>query len=537
MNSINIYSKKNKDLITIRPLGGVGQIGSNMFHIYNDGLDILIDAGILFPSDDCFNIKCLIPDMSVLETIPTDILITHGHEDHIGAITFVVKKFPNIKIHAPAFAAELIKSKFKHENIAHYINIYDEKTIFNFDSFEVHPISVNHSIPHTFGLLFKEKNNLLSIFYVSDFKINSDDLYNNNFNFKRLKKLNKNIDKRIVFADSTNIFVDKITTAEKDVIDGLTVELSGTNRKFITLFSSNIFRMQSIINIAIKLNKKIVPYGRAVFSYLEIASNLNIIKGLDKVIQTSTQIDNNTENIIILLSGCQGDFKGTLRRVITLNDSLFLPRSSDHFIFSSKIIPGNEKKIAYLYNKLSSIGCKITTANEALIHTSGHASKSDLKQFYSEFNPSDVIPIHGETSFLREHLRIIDRHFPTTKGHFLENHDVLSIETDLKISILKVDKEIAPIIIQGKSIPTPKEVISERRKLAENGAIFVAVNRSTNDLQYKILGVPSEYCNNFESFVKTFIRKGLSEEDLRIAIRRYFLNLLGYRPITVCIYL
>jgi ribonuclease J len=461
--------------LKITPVGGVGQIGSNMTLIEFNQQRIMIDAGILFPYEDFFDINYLIPNLSKIPP-PEVLVITHGHEDHIGAIYNVITAFPEIKVYAPSFAALLIRRKLEYNKISHSINVYKENDNIQFNELEIHPIHVNHSIPQTFGLFFKFVNFDLGFLFVSDFKIDFKTKYEKPFDFYKLNKVSAGLSKKILFADSTNILSSQSETpSEWDVIPSLEKIISESqSRIFITLFSSNVHRIRSILDLAEKYQFKVVPHGRSMISYIKSAQEDGILENYDRILKSHDQVKNKEENIIALLSGCQGDFLGTFRRVAMGEDSTFKLRSTDTVVLSSKPIPGNEKKISMMTNKLSEVGCKVITPADMLIHVSGHPGKKDLEKLYHEFAPTDIVPIHGETLFIREHIEHIKAVYPQANAHFILNFDEIHIDDKHIIKITQGEK-LDPIIYHGKNIQIEKDKISERRKLACNGAVFLSL--------------------------------------------------------------
>ncbi len=536
----------NNSLFKIKPVGGVGQIGSNMTLVISGSDVVLIDAGILFPFEDFFDIDYLVPDLSEIP-IPTHLVITHGHEDHIGAVFHVIKKFPDIKIFSPSFSAALIRKKLDYNNISYPITVYKDSDTLIFNEFSIDPIHVNHSIPETFGLLIRDNDKKLGIFFTSDFKIDFKTRYEKPFDFGKLTLLTKDLSKRVLLADSTNILSSQLETpSEEDLIPVFEdIFKNAENRIFITCFSSNIHRLMTFLDLAERYEFKVVPHGRSMLSYLKSAQDEGLISNLDKVIREPAAVKNTDKNVVVLLSGCQGDFMGTFRRVAMGEDSTFKPRSTDTFILSSKAIPGNEKKITQLTNRLSEVGCKVITASDKLVHVSGHPGKKDLSVLYQNFLPTDIIPIHGETLFLRAHCEYINSSFPQAISHFLQNFDEIHINKKLELKITQGDKK-DPLILHGKHIILEKDKISERRKLACNGIVFISlkVNSFKNKVethQHQFVGLPNFVLEQDSLFVK-FISSQLSsfsfkdpeksKEELRVAIRRYFANIIGYKPMT-----
>ncbi len=535
-----------KALLKIKPVGGVGQIGSNMTLVQGENDTILIDAGILFPYEDFFDIDYLIPNLDSVPT-PSHLIITHGHEDHIGAILHVVKRFPGIKVLASPFTAGLIRKKFEFNHVPYPITEYKNYEQMGFKDFTIDPIHVNHSIPETVGLLIKDSKEEVGFFFISDFKIDQKTIYERPFDFEKLIKLSKNLKKRILLCDSTNITSKTVSTpSEQDLIPVLdSLFQNAESRILITCFSSNIHRLMSFISLCKKHNKKLIPHGRSMISYLNTANELGMIPDYNSVVKMAESVSGDDKNYVILLSGCQGDFRGTFRRFCVGEDSQFKPRPDDTILLSSKAIPGNEKKISMLVNKLAEVGCKIYTGSDHLIHVSGHPGRDDLKTLYEKFNPTDIIPIHGESYFIREHITYIKSVFPQAAAHYVLNNDEINISPDLKLSIFD-GETIDPVIIHGKGIILEKEKISERRKLACNGSIFLSLKLSTTRMKvekfnFSLSGLPNLVTQNEEKFKRflenyfiqiNFKDEAKTNEELRVATRKYFDQILGYKPMT-----
>ncbi|MCB9060435.1 MAG: ribonuclease J [Halobacteriovoraceae bacterium] len=530
--------------IKFHPLGGLGQIGSNMMQVLTPKSNLIIDAGILFPNDDFFDIDYLIPDYRAIIGIPTDIIITHGHEDHIGAISHFCMAFPNANLWASSFTAELINAKLSYAKIYKAISIFEEKSVIEFKDIEIHPIHVNHSIPQTFGLLLKDKKNDFGAFYVSDFKVDKKTKYEAFFNFKKLNSLSKKLKHRILLPDSTNITSKRRRTlSESDLIDDLKKVISAKkNRIFITTFSSNLHRIQTIINIATKEKRWLIPYGRSMVNYIEAGLKCQIIKDPKNIIKQSDDNSINKDSAIILLSGCQGDFYGTFRRVSYGHDKLFVPDKKDTFIISSKAIPGNEKNVNNVLNQLAEIGVEIYTSDLGKFHASGHAGIDDLQELYDQYEPHDIIPIHGETIFIRRHIKNIKK---KTKSnyHFLLNYHQLIFKNDYTTMNIPPKEEFKPLFINQKSGVIEKETINERRKLATQGTVLLSSTFQSPSSVFKMqmFGLP-KFLNDEESEIdyqiaeiiakhKKTSRTSDLEEKIRVDLRRFFVNKYSIKPI------
>ncbi len=534
-------------LFKIKPIGGVGQIGSNMTLIESNGERIVIDCGILFPYEDYFDINYLIPNLEK-ETPFDAIVFTHGHEDHIGAVLHFIQHSPDAKIYANDFTAALIRKKLFHANISHGISVIDYNETLSFAGVTIDFIHVNHSIPETMGLLIKDHSDLYSVFYSSDFKIDFKTKYEKPFDFEKLKKLSETTQKKVFMADSTNILSNNLNTPSewdlRESFEGVFKNLS--DRLFITCFSSNIHRLKTIIDLAEKYEFKVVPHGRSINSYLNIANEKGMIPNFNTVIRTSDQIQKDQKNLCVILTGCQGDFLGTLRRVAMGEDSQFKLKKTDKVIFSSKPIPGNEKKVALIMNKISDTGAEIILDSKKFFHVSGHPGRNDLLHIFNEYRPDFIIPIHGESLFIREHCSFINLNYPHARPIHVDNFDELFFLDTLEV-IKSPGEKIEPILIHGKDIPIEKESISERRKISCNGGIFLTLKKSSriNKIDQYIfdsIGLPAFFHQNIDQF-NTFLLAHFElnkitdedkfKEELRVAVRRYCSTFIGYKPTTI----
>lgn len=537
----------SKPIFKIKPLGGVGQIGSNMTLIETASERIVIDCGILFPFEDYFDINYLIPNLS--NEAPFDhIVFTHGHEDHIGAVSHFIQHSPEAKIHAGDFTAALIRKKLDYNKTPHHINVFDYHQTLKFNDISIDPIRVNHSIPDTFGLLIKDHKEFFALFFASDFKIDLKTKYELPFDFEKLKRLSAMAQKRVFMADSTNILSSNLNTpSEFDLIAHFEKVFEKLeNRLFVTCFSSNIHRLKTLIDLCEKYEFKLVPHGRSVISYLNIANEKGMIPNFDTVVRLPDQVQKGQKNLCVILSGCQGDHLGTLRRVSINEDSQFKLKPEDTVIFSSKPIPGNEKKVSMIMNKITELGANLITDPKALFHVSGHPGKNDLLKIYHEFDPHTIIPIHGETLFLKEHVKFISEAYPQASSILVENFDDLHFFENLEIRKIKGER-LEPVIIHGNGIPLERERISERRKISCNGGVFLSLTpnnklKKIDRFEFSTLGLPAHFHQNEEQF-KTFLTSFFDQnkindaekfkEEVRVAIRRYFDANIGYKPTTV----
>ncbi|MDC1173859.1 ribonuclease J [Bacteriovoracaceae bacterium] len=525
----------SKTSFKITPLGGLQQIGSNMILVESSSTNVIIDCGILFPTEGHLGINYLIPDLNYISDINIDaLIITHGHEDHIGAITHFIDRFPNVPIYTSDFTALLIRKKINELKISKKLNIYKEEHTLSFGNIRVHPVSVNHSIPETFGLFFQDINTNESFFYCSDFKIDESSIYESPFNFEKLVSLRNKASRFYLLPDSTNIISSNLETpSETSLIDSFSdIFSSDYSRIFITTFSSNIWRIKSIIHAATLNNLKIVSYGRSFKSYIAIAVENGLITPDElKSFATEQSIGDINKKHIVLLSGCQADFRSALRRVGGGEDKTYKPNSNDVFVFSSKAIPGNEKNISLLMNKISESGAKIITSSDMPIHVSGHPGRDDLLNLYDKVSPDYIFPIHGESFFLQRHCDFAASH--GYKSDWLTNYSSLLLGDGYKIQYL--DEDFLHDSIHGKRKVINRDQLRERRKIAERGLIIVSEFKKGFEITTQ--GIPEvgtfegENFNTVDELSKSFSR--IHEkifEIVKVELRREVVKLFGYKP-------
>jgi ribonuclease J len=337
---------------------------------------------------------------------------------------------------------------------------------------DICPVHVNHSIPETAGLIIRTKNREWGALYISDFKVDVTSTHEAPIDFKRIKEKLSECKQTAYFLDSTNILNDGKTTSENELEADLEHLINREdNRLFITLFASNVHRLDLIAKMAKRAGRKIVLMGRSLRTYFETAIETGLTDLTLDDLYEPAQVKGENSRMLIFLSGCQGDFLSALRRFSYNEDGTFKPVVGDTVIFSSKIIPGNEKKIYRIYNKLAEFGVEVITASDYLIHASGHPGKQDLHMVMKNFTPNFYFPIHGESFFLKKHVEFIKASYPQVSTHLIYNYD----EVVLGDGIIKIEEHESkePRLVHGNHLEIEKTQISQRRKMATQGAVFI----------------------------------------------------------------
>ena len=474
--------------ISIYALGGLGEVGKNMYCIENDDSIIIIDCGVRFPSMDLPGIDYIIPDFTHLKNNRNKVkalFITHGHEDHIGGIPFLIQHLNIPVIYAPKLAAELIKIKLEDARLTGLANIveYNDDTVVQMPDFKVSFFRVTHSIPDSFGVVVDTSEG--RIVSTGDFKVDLTPV-GPDFNLLKLAKLGaEGID--LFLSDSTNSENEGYTPSEKNVLDSIIdIFENAQGRLIISTFSSNISRIQQICEVAVRYNRKIAIIGRSMEKAVEISRRFGYIHVPDASIIPSQDIKLYKNNeLVILCTGSQGEPMAALSRIAggEHKDVHIFP--GDTVVFSSSAIPGNGIMIDHVVNLLTRAGADVVT-NSILsdIHSSGHPAKQELRLALKLANPKYFMPMHGEHRMLRIHAELATTlGIPAENTFVLDNGDCLTLYKHKVTRGLQV--EHGALYIDGKDINGLADaVMTDRRILNEDGMMTIAVtiDPKTNEL-------------------------------------------------------
>ena len=433
------------DKIKFTPLGGLGEVGKNLLLFKINNKSYLIDAGIKFSFDE--EIDYILPDIEILEKKQNEIsgiFITHGHEDHIGALSKLT--FLKVPIYCPPMAAEIIKKKlFKDEE--KFLEIIQTNKPYRFDGFKITWFPVVHSIPDSCGLIIQTKE--LNIVHTGDFRFDKKPIFGKNTNFLSVSKLiNKKCD--LLLSDSTNSLIKESQFSESEV-EKTFLRLFKKNRKIIICsFASQISRLQIAINAAKQYDKKIVLLGTTLKKNLSITKRLNILSGYDGVIATKNQVKNlDKDNLIYFVTGSQGEEFSVLNRLSKRKYNDLIIEEKDQILMSSSVIPGNEKKVFNVIHRLQALGADITfSSQENKLHVSGHSPQEDLKDVIEILKPKNFIPIHGNEAMLNSHKKIaIEAGIEKNKIFVLSNGDNLEL-TNTEAKLLDKTKVIDEVVLR-----------------------------------------------------------------------------------------
>ena len=510
----NVYLKNSP--VQIYALGGLGEVGKNTYCIEDDNNLILIDAGVMFPSEDILGVNYVIPDYTHLKENRYKIkalFITHGHEDHIGGIPFLIQNVNIPFIYAPKLAASLIKNKLEENNIRQNVTIIeiDEDSVIDVaGAFKVSFFHMTHSIPDSYGIVVDTHQG--RIVTTGDFKVDLTPV-GQEISLSKIAKIgDEGVD--LLLSDSTNVEKEGFTPSERSVIDSINEVFSkASGRLIISTFSSNISRIQQIAEAAVAHKRKMIIIGRSMDSVITMARKFGYIHIPDSALVSVDNIKTLRPNeICILCTGSQGESMAALSRIANDEHPQVKIMPGDTIVFSSSPIPGNGASINKVVNKLTRKWANVLT-NSVLrnLHASGHPSKQELRLMFRLFKPKYFMPVHGEYRMLRIHAELAEEMgIPKDHSFVLSNGDTLILQDHKVTQGRRVYAD--DIYIDGKDISgLSTAVIKDRQLLSLNGmvSVLVAMDSKTNTLLMKPKIVSSGFMMDSEKTTKLF--QGASE--------------------------
>lgn len=459
-------------------LGGLGEVGKNMYCLMHEDEIIIIDAGISFPEGELLGIDYVLPDYTFLKQNEEKIkalIITHGHEDHIGAIPFILQAVNVPAIYAPNQAKELIAIKLQDRNIR-YDNLYayTDKDVLKFKHFEIEFFRTTHSIPDSHGIYLKTPNG--SVITTGDFKFDLTPIGPMADLHKMAELGTRGVD--LLLSDSTNalnegmsISESKVDNALMDIFDKYTSE-----RIIIATFASNIYRLKHIVETCYKHNRKICVFGRSMDNNIKISIEGGYIDHKEIIITPEEAKNLKPNEVCLLCTGSQGEPLAALSRMADGTFRQISLRPDDIVIFSSSPIPGNALSISRTINKLYLKGVKVfTNTSLSELHTSGHANQEELKLMIRLIKPKYLMPFHGDYRMLKRHANLgVECGIPKENTFVLENGDILTLK-DHVITKSKEKVSGEDIYVDGNRIGEVGSVVLRDRKIMANDGILVVI--------------------------------------------------------------
>ena len=489
--------KNNSNITSIFALGGLGEVGKNMYVITHNEEIIIIDAGVMFPEDDLLGIDYVIQDVSFLKQNEDKIkglFITHGHEDHIGGISFLLNSVNIPKIYASKISADLINKKLVDRNMKYEnIEIVTEETVIKTKYFTVEFVGTTHSIPESFALAIHTPNGV--IFETGDFKFDLTPI-GPMANIHKMAELGKK-GVTLLLSDSTNALSDGFSKSESSVDEALNDIVSRHyGRVIIATFASNIYRIKHIVETCRKNNRKIIVFGRSMETSIELAMNNGLIEDKTIFIDNNEAKNLKKNEICILCTGTQGEPLAALSRIANGIHKQITLMPDDLVVFSSSPIPGNAASINKVINKLYLKGVKVYT-NKTFndVHTSGHAKEEELKWMLRIIKPKYFMPMHGEYRMLKRHTEIAEAcDIPKENTFICKNGDVINIKDGI---VTRGDTiKSGDVYVDGSRIGDVGSQIIKDRKLMSNDGILVTI-LNINTLTRKLLIKPNVTTRGF----------------------------------------
>jgi len=503
-----------KDKLKIIPLGGIEEVGKNMT-VFEYGNDIFVlDCGVGFPEDDMLGVDLVIPDITYLEKNQSrikGIVITHGHEDHIGSIPYFLKKI-NVPIYATKLTIGLIKAKLEEHNLPDTIKIKCVKAgdTITLGKFKIEFIHTTHSIADSVAVAITTP--VGTIVHTGDFKVDYTPIDGKPMDFQRFAELGRK-GVKLLMSDSTNVERQGYTMSERRV--GLEFDklfMNNNKRIIVATFASNIHRIQQIVNSAVKFGRKVSIIGRSMVRVMDVAKELGYLIAPEG---TFIDIDKiglyNPEQLVIITTGSQGEPMAGLARMSQGEHKKVTVTENDMVILSSSPIPGNEKSIGRVIDSLQKIGAEVIYNQLADVHVSGHACQEELKMMLCLTKPEYFMPVHGEYRFLRHHKELAKSVGIKSENIFLTQNGRI-LEIDEQGARLGVQVPSGIVLVDGLGVgDVGNIVLRDRQLLSENGMILVVF--SLEEGTGKLVGGPDIITRGF-----VYVRES---EDLVDEIREF----------------
>ena len=539
------------------PLGGSGEIGMNMnLYAYGNAENrkwIIVDIGVTFADDSIPGIDLIYPDPGFIVDKKNDVVglvLTHAHEDHIGAIAHIWPKL-NCNIYATPFTAVLISEKFKEKkiNVGNKLKIVELNGKIQLGPFNIEYVTLTHSILEPNGLNITTPSG--SVLHTGDWKIDPNPLIGEKINENKLKKIGSDGILAMI-CDSTNVFSPGRAGSESDVRKSLLKIMEKKEKRIIvTSFASNVARMESIFYCAEKTGRQISLVGRSMHRIYNAARQCGYLSNLIDPIDPRDAKKIDRKKIVYLCTGSQGEPNGAMMRISSFIHRDIMIEKNDTVIFSSKIIPGNEKKLSKLHNQLVKNGIEVVSEENEFVHVSGHPNREDLKEMYNWVKPKSVIPVHGEHRHMIEHINFAKEMqvpFPVQ----VENGDIVKLYPGEKPKV--VDRApVGRIYVDGKiSVGQESQSLKERINISYNGflEVTIIINSGGQVIKNPIIsfkGIPSngesddfifELEDKIKKLCKTYSLKNSRQEQnlieaLKMNCRKTVKEKTGKRPYTI----
>lgn len=538
------------------PLGGVGEFGMNCMAVrYGDEM-IILDVGMGFPEESVYGVDISVPDFDFLDEYRDDItavVLTHGHEDHLGALPYFLKKF-NVPVYASHFTAGLAESKLEEHDLLGdtLIHRVEPRDVVEIGVFRIEFIRVSHSLVDCFALAITTPVGV--IIHTGDYKVDETPVIGEPIDLRTLRRYGQE-GVLALTSDSTNASVPGRTPSERAVIPGFE-ELFGETegRIFVAAFASSIHRLQIVLDVAQQFGRRVCVLGRSMLKNVEIADRLGYLDIPDGLLVSLGESKTLPEDeIVYLVTGTQGEPRAALSQMSTQSYKGLAIGDGDTVVLSARIIPGNERAISRLVGEIYKRGAKIIDEKRRLVHVSGHASQEDIRIMTEAVKPKFVIPVHGEYRMLYRHKEFVKNHlgYPEENVILIENGDVL--ELDGERATVTEKRDVGRTFIDESGFEEiDRETVRERRQMAFDGIVtpVVTLGEKSGALEAPpevvargLIGADGNgFVKDMQRVVTAAVENApaaerrdnsLLKERVRLELKRYIQKQTGARPVIV----
>ena len=466
-------------VLEIIPLGGIGEFGMNCMAVrYGDEM-IVLDAGMGFPEETAYGVDISIPNFEFLEQYRDDItaiILTHGHEDHLGALPYILKRF-NVPVYCSHFTAGLAESKLEEHELLGDVLLHrvEPRDVVELGAFTIEFIRVSHSLVDCFSLAIKTP--VGTIIHTGDYKVDETPVIGEPIDLRSFRRYGQE-GVLALLSDSTNATVPGRTPSERAVIPAFEeIFAEAKGRIIVAAFASSIHRLQIVLDVAQQFNRRVCVLGRSMLKNVEVADRLGYLDIPDSLLVSLNQAKlMSDDEVVFLVTGSQGESRAALSQMATQSYKGMTIDEGDTVVLSARIIPGNERLISRMIGSIYKRGANIIEEKRRLIHVSGHASQEDIRILTEAVRPRYVVPIHGEYRMLFRHKEFVKNHLGYAEENIIliENGDVLEFDGERAAVIDK--REIGRTFIDDSGFEEiSSDLVRERKQLAYEGTITLAV--------------------------------------------------------------